>query len=82
MDEDDETNIESEELVKGELLSVLFSEAYELQPRVVITPLNLESSQLLPFIQQDVDGFKLVIGDAAADGVTYSFNYVVIGSGN
>jgi hypothetical protein len=76
------TVTEPEELVAGELIKVLFNESYELQPRVVITPLNLESSRLSPFVDQDTDGFKLVIGESANDGVVYSFNYIVIGSGN
>lgn len=67
-------------LSAGDLAAVTFAKSYQEPPRVVISPINQASVGLPIYITKTDSGYKLVITQAAQDGITYQFDYIIIGS--
>jgi hypothetical protein len=70
----------TEVLTKGELASLTFHTPYEATPRISLTPSNEDSVGLPVYITKTADGFKIILTQAAQNGKTYQFDYLIIGS--
>ncbi|MET0416056.1 MAG: hypothetical protein ABW022_08550 [Actinoplanes sp.] len=65
----------------GQLAAVTFSVAFGATPRaVVITPKDVAAAALQPFVTSAASAFSVRCAGTPGSGVTYAFDYIVIGS--
>ncbi len=63
----------------NDLVELVFSKPFSRQPRVVLTPSNIETSDLLYYADGTVDKFLIrLIEQSPLEQVTYEFNYFII----
>lgn len=73
---------EFETLNSGEVLGVTFTSKFDVTPRVVLTPANSAAAKMPIFTTKTQEGFIVHIPELADVDTEYSFDYIVIGSGN
>lgn len=80
--EEMQQGIQPEILTKGDLADVTFSKIFEFTPRIALSPTNETSVGAPVYIVKTEVGYRLVITQAAINGATYRFDYIIIGSAN